>query len=326
MKKTIFIFALFTLVLLTACTDKYNKDGSPKPPSGYANEFLLKAAYFVGLLDLKDKEPPIPNDIIEYKDIVYKETSSRPLKLDIYHLKDLKNPAPVLIFIHGGGWRKGDKHDYLAYLIDYAKKGYVTATVAYRFSQEALFPGALLDVKCAIRWIRSHAEQYMIDPQRIAVIGGSAGGHLALMAGYTADIAEFDTECSDSSSARVQAVVDFYGPSDLTTDFAIKQKSPKQFLGKTYDEDPQLYLKASPKTYITADDPPTLIFQGTIDALVPYSQSDSLKKWLDRAGVPAEYHKLKGWPHTMDLVQEVNDYCQYYMDRFFKRYLKGYNK
>lgn len=322
MRKIIFTITVAVLLSLTGCSDKYNEDGSPKPPSGYPNEFLLKAAYFVGLVDLKDTEPPVPDDIAEYKDIVYKETESRPLKLDIYHLKNLNKPAPVLIFIHGGGWRKGDKHDYLAYLLDYAKKGYVTATVAYRFSQEAHFSAAVLDVKCAVRWIRSHAAQYMIDPHKIAVIGGSAGGYLALMAGYTYGIPEFETGCNDTIPVKVQAVVDLYGPTDLTTPYAIKQKSPKQFLGKSYDEDPALYLKASPKTYISADDPPTLIFQGTIDALVPYTQSDSLKIWLDRAGVPAEYHKLKGWPHTMDLVQKVNDYCQYYMDRFFKRYLK----
>ncbi len=321
MRKTILTLIFIAIVSLLSCSSKFNKDGSLKPPSGYPNEFLLKAAYFIGLVDLKETEPPIPNDIVEYKDIVYKETSSRALKLDIYRLKDLKRSAPLLVFIHGGGWRKGDKHDYLAYLLDYAQKGYITATVAYRFSQEAHFPGALLDVKCAVRWLRRHATQYMINAEKIAVIGGSAGGHLALMVGYTSDIPEFDAECDDSVSSRVQAVVDFYGPFDLTTEFAIKQKSPQQFLGKTFEEDPQIYIKASPKTYITADDPPTLIFQGTIDALVPYSQSDSLKVWLDRAGVPAEYHKLKGWPHTMDLVRKVNDYCQYYMDRFFKRYL-----
>jgi len=322
MKKILFTTLLLALIALIGCSDKYNKDGSLNPPSGYPNEFLMKAAYFVGLLDLMDKKPAIPDNIIEYKDIIYKETESRSLKLDIYHLKELKEAAPVLIFIHGGGWKKGDKQDYLLYLIDYAKKGYVTATVAYRFSQEALFPAAVLDVKCAVRWIRSHAKEYRIDPDKIAIIGGSAGGHLAMMIGYSADVPEFDRECADSSDSRVQAVVDLYGPSDLTTDYARNQKSPKEFLGKSYEEDPDLYLKASPKPYITSDDPPTLIFQGTIDALVPYSQSDSLKKWLDKAGVPAEYHKLKGWPHTMDLAKEVNEYCQYYMDAFFEKYLK----
>ncbi len=322
MKKVTIITLLYILIVFNGCSNKFNENGSPKPPSGYPNEFLLKAAYFVGLLDLLDKKPLVPDDIIEYKDIVYKETKSRPLKLDIYRLKSLKEPAPVLIFIHGGGWKKGDKQDYLRYLIDYAKKGYVTATVAYRFTKEALFPAAVLDVKCAVRWIRSHAQEFMINPDKIAVIGGSAGGHLAMMVGYSADIAEFNKECADTVNNRVQAVVDLYGPADLSTAYAREQNSPKQFLGKSYEEDPALYRKASPNTYITSDDPPTLIFQGTIDALVPYSQSDSLKKWLDKAGVPAEYHKLKGWPHTMDLAKEVNEYCQYYMDAFFKKYLK----
>ena len=93
------------------------------------------------------------------------------------------------------------------------------------------------------------------------------------------------------------------------------------FIGYSYSERPDLYQAASPRTYISGDDPPTLIFHGTIDSLVPVSQSDSLQKWLDQAGVPNEYHRLKGWPHTMDLAVKVNEYCQYHMDSLFSTYL-----
>ncbi|MFV1976754.1 MAG: prolyl oligopeptidase family serine peptidase, partial [Candidatus Scalindua sp.] len=111
------------------------------------------------------------------------------------------------------------------------------------------------------------------------------------------------------------------GPADLTTDFARNKTSVQQLIGKTYDVAPELYVKASPITFITKDDPPTLIFQGTLDDLVPFTQSDSLDAKLKEIGVPVYYHKLKGWPHAMDLAVDVNNYCQYYMEDFFDKYI-----
>ena len=311
MNRTLFSLIIFSQFILYSCAQECNNDGlPPKAPRGYGNETFLKVAYALGFIDLVETKPAVPESIEVVKDIVYNEVDSISLKLDIYKLKNLKAATPVLIFIHGGGWSKGNKSDYLPYLIDYAKKGYVTVTVSYRLSGVAPFPAAVQDVKCAVQWIRAHSEEYMINPDKIAVIGGSAGGHLAMMLAY-----------SDTSYSKVQAVVSIYGPTDLTTEYARNRGECLQFLGKSYQDSPDLYLAASPRTYISRDDPPTLIFHGTIDSLVPVSQSDSLHKWLDLAGVPNEYHKLKGWPHTMDLSKNVNDYCQYYMDAFFKKYL-----
>ncbi len=315
---------LSALIFLRICAgfsqDQAAGQSPPKAPRGYPNEALLKAAYALGMLKLIDKDPPVPGNLSVFKNIVYKRADTLSLMMDIYERQDLKKAVPVLIFIHGGGWSKGKRSDYLPYLIDYAEKGYVTVTVSYRLSKVAHFPAAVEDVKCAVRWIRTHASRYHIDPEHIALIGGSAGGHLALMVGYTDD-SLFTAGCGDTVSARVQAVVDFYGPVDLTTEYARHRHECTSFIGQTYDEAPALYKAASPRFYISGDDPPTLIFQGTIDNLVPVSQSDSLQVWLDLAGVPNEYHRLKGWPHTMDIAKKVNAYCRYYMDRFFEKYL-----
>jgi acetyl esterase/lipase len=293
-----------------------------QPPEGYASFTTLKLAYLLGFLDRVETEPEIPTRITEFKDLVYKQIGDRSLKLDIYYPDDLTTPVPLLVFIHGGGWKKGDKSDYLRYLVDFAQKGYVTATISYRFSKEAVFPAAVEDVKCAIRWLKKHAEEYHIDPNKIAVIGGSAGGHLAMMIGYSSDDPVFNQDCeSDSVSSNVQAVVNLYGPSDMTTDFAIIQKSLLQFIGEPFDVAPQKYIKASPITYITADDPPTLIFHGTLDETVPIKQSDILVEKLKEKGVIFDYHRLDGWPHTMDLAVDVNEYCQYHMINFFEKYL-----
>lgn len=316
--KHIFFLLIFYLSYINSFTQIATE---PEKPSGYCCDTFLKIAYFLGTLDLLEKDFPVPDDILEYKDVVYKTIDTTKLKLDIYHSKKISKQAPLLLFIHGGAWKKGDKHDYLLYLVDYARKGYVTATVQYRFSDKAKFPAQLLDVKAALLWLKNNAEKYNIDRNKIAVIGGSAGGHLSMMLGYTSDIDEFNVAEDSLYSPNVQAIVDLYGPYDLTTEYARKQSSVINLIGKTFSEAPDLYKKASPKTYITEDDPPTLIFQGTIDELVPVAQSDSLTKHLEAVGVEVDYHRLEGWPHTMDLAVEVNKYCQFYMDKFFRKYI-----
>lgn len=311
-KATSISSALLFLMLFLACTQEPHEGERPlKAPRGFRSEGFLKAAYAIRLLKLIETEPAVPESIEVQKDIVYKQVDSTSLQLDIYKLKNLSEAAPVLIFIHGGAWAKGERSDYLPYLLDYAQKGYVTITVSYRLSGAAHFPAAVQDVQSAVQWIREHSAAHMINPEKIALIGGSAGGHLAMMVAYA----------DENPDRKVQAVVNLYGPTDLTTEYARNRDECLNFLGKSYQERPDLYQAASPQTYISRDDPPTLIFHGTIDSLVPVSQSDSLHQWLDRAGVPNEYHRLKGWPHTMDLSTKVNDYCQYYMDTFFKRYL-----
>ena len=304
MKKIILLFLLIISPIIG-----YSQDNAPKKPKGYFNNTTLKISYFFGRLKLIEKDFPIPNNIKEYKDVVYKSVEDKDLKLDIYHQKNVSDTIPLIIFIHGGAWKKGNKHDYWPYLIPYAEKGYITATIQYRLTGEAKYPAQLKDVESAIVWLQENADKYHIDKNKVVLVGGSAGGHLAMLAAYS------------NLSLNIKGVVNLYGPSDLTTEYARGTKSVQNLIGKSYQEAPELYKIASPLNYISKNIPPTLTFQGTLDDLVPYEQSDNLDKKIKEEGATSYYHKLKGWPHTMDMSVKVNKYCQYYMDDFFKKYI-----
>ena len=293
----------------------------PEPPRGYKNLTFLKMAHVFGRIDLIEAKPTIPSEIKTVSNINYKIVGNDTLKLNIYSKSNIDKPTPLIIFIHGGSWRSGKKEDYLPYIVPFAKHGYVCATISYRLYPPANYPAAIEDVKCAIRWLRANAEEYNINADKIALIGGSAGSHLVMMAGYTDDRTySVDCEWSDVSS-KVQAIIAIYGPTDLRTDFATNNPVVIDFLGVKYSDAPLIYKEASPITYVTKDDPPTLIFHGTIDDVVPVNQSDILKKKLDEIGVENEYHRLKGWPHVMDITKPVNNYTQYYMKEFLKKYI-----
>ena len=126
-----------------------------KPPRGYINNTFLKWSAMLGWIDLVNTKPEIPNNIEVFSNLKFKETEQRSLFLDIYRKKGIINSTPLIIFVHGGSWTKGDKKDYLIYLLSYAEKGYVTASLSYRFSQEAKFPAAVEDVICGIKWLKN---------------------------------------------------------------------------------------------------------------------------------------------------------------------------
>jgi len=263
-----------------------------------------------------DRSPEIPPNIEVFANIIFKETEQRPLKLDIYRKKNISKPAPVIVFIHGGSWKSGDKKDYLVYLLYFAEKGFITASLSYRFLQEAIFPAAVEDVRCGVGWIKKYGISYGIDTNKVVLVGGSAGAHLAMMLAYSQDFQSCDT---NNVSPRVQGVVNIYGPVDLTTDFAIVQPVLPEFIGDSYENMPTSYRDASPINYISNDDPPTLTFHGTIDNVVPVRQADMLDKKLKENHIFHEFHRLKGWPHTMDLAVSMNNYMKFYMYQFFEK-------
>lgn len=294
-----------------------------KKPAGYHFVATNYLAIRIGLEKTVNLTPPIPEDIEEIKNIEYKNIDGKSLQLDIYRPKTINRPLPLLVFIHGGSWKSGKRSDYLVYLVDFAKKGYATATVSYRLLKDRPYPACVEDVNDAVRWFFKNGEKFGYDPDRIALIGGSAGSHLALLAAYGwKEPADFsDNDSVQVNNHEVKAVVDIYGPIDLTTEYAREKPQVVALLAHTYQEDPELFAGASPLTYIDKNDPPTLILHGTSDELVPVSQSDTLKARLDRLGVPCMYHRLPLWPHSMDYAKRVNDYVQEKMNDFLGQYL-----
>ncbi len=297
---------------------------APPIPPGYPNEAAVMAAIALRQIKLIDaKDIVVPADVEEKLGVEYGRGGSHPLLLDLYMPQGRVKAGPVILFIHGGAWKGGKRGDMKFYCVKFAEKGFVTATASYRLTQEAPFPAAVEDVKCAVRWLRANAAAYQIDPNRIAVSGNSAGGHLALMVGYSDDPSLEGAGGNPGVSSRVCAVVDFYGPTDLTTEYARKQNLVTDFLGgKTYEEAPEVYKQASPMCHLTKDDPPTLIFQGTIDSLVPVAQADALAAKLEELGIDHVYERYEGWPHAMDVAEAVNRRCVYQMEQFFTKHLE----
>lgn len=294
----------------------------PAMPKGYGSSAEVMVAIGNGDIALLDENPPVPEGVKEIAGLEYCNIDGTSLKLDLALPAEGEGPFPGLIFIHGGAWVSGEREIYHLYTYHFAQQGYAAATISYRLSGQAKFPAAVQDVKCAVRWMRANAATYNIDPGNIALIGGSAGGHLAMMVGYTADVPEFEGEGGNPGvSSAVQAVVNFYGPYDLTAEIAQKSDDVQGFLGATWDENPDLHLKASPMHYLNAGDPPTLIFHGTIDEVVPVEQSERLAARLGELGIPCVFERFEGWPHTMDLAQPVNERCRWFMYRFFEAHL-----
>lgn len=243
----------------------------------------------------------LPPGVTVEKDIIYGKAGDTELKLDLYLPKPGGPARPGIVFIHGGGWRGGSKGQFRQQAAHLAGKGYVGACIVYRYSKQATFPAALEDCKCAVRWMRCVAKKYNIDPKRIAAVGGSAGGHLAGMVAYTDPSHGWEGKGGhDTQSSAVQAVAMFNPVLDLV--HCAKKKmlgnSMKLFVGKTYQEAPELYEAASPMTHLDATCPPTLTLHGTADKTVPYEQSVKLVERLKKLGVPAELYTAEGQPHA----------------------------
>jgi acetyl esterase/lipase len=248
-------------------------------------------------------------------DLVYSQVPAwfghvvRPLRMSL--LLPMSRPAapsPVILWICGGAWVDMDKDAWMPELLAYAREGYAVASIEYRSSGQALFPAQLVDVKTAIRFLRAQADRFGLDKGRFAAMGESAGGHLAAMAGVTGGIEGFEGTEWRAESSALQAVVDWYGPTDFLTmssashaDPYARYASPESLLlGFAAGDHPAKARAAGPAAYAGKDSPPFLILHGDKDAVVPLSQSESFYDALAKAGVDASLVVVEGAGHATD--------------------------
>lgn len=242
----------------------------------------------------------LPAGVAGLIDLPYVTRGHERQKLDLYvPLEKDKKLRPVIVRIHGGAWRHGDKSTQRS-IANYVKRGYIGVAINYRFSQHATFPAQIEDCKAAIRWLRAHAKEYGIDPNRIGVMGSSAGGHLAALLGTTGDSDVFDVGENLEFSSAVCAVVDNFGPTNFSRSEGASPaaySAVHQLLGGTVAEKQDLAKSASPIVYVSSADPPFLIMHGDKDPLVPILQSELLHASLSDAAVPVTYFKIEGGLH-----------------------------
>ncbi|WP_026969868.1 alpha/beta hydrolase [Algoriphagus terrigena] len=245
-----------------------------------------------------------PEGTTLHGNISYQGDTLKKHLLDIYLPANATGKLPLVIWVHGGGWLSNDKYADMGYMKETIKelmnKGYALASIDYRFSTQATFPAQMLDCNAAISYLVDNAEKYGLATDRMALMGFSAGGHLASMVGLSNnnDVEEFYNPGTNRKFS-FKAVVDFYGPADLTLfPGAIDSKSPEALLiGAAPLDRPDLAKVASPVSYVDEKDPPFLIIHGEKDDLVSPTQSHLLNSWLQVKGVPTELIVVKGAPH-----------------------------
>jgi acetyl esterase/lipase len=267
---------------------------------------------------------PEPQDEILFeKDVVYGTGAGEELKLNIGRPKELSGATPCVVCIHGGGWAAGNKNDLDGRVRELAKRGYVAATVGYRFAPKHVFPAQIEDVKCAVRFLRANADKYQIDKDRIGAVGLSAGAHLSMLLGAMDPEDGLEGEGGNpDQSSKVNAVVAFFGPTDLTSSDwpEVTGKILLNFLGGSRQEKLELYKKASPITYVNKGDAPMLLLQGTKDVLVPWTQATAMADALTKAGVYGRVDLIAGAGHGWrdpELTRTIDETWAFF-DQFLK--------
>ncbi len=243
--------------------------------------------------------PPMPAGVIHEAAIEYSNVGQKVM-LDVVRPRE-PGVRPAVLLIHGGGFRRGNRESYLPLAIQLAERGYVAATASYRLAPRHQYPAAVEDVKAAVRFLRANAGRFTLDPERICALGGSAGGHLALMLGLTGGVSSLEgTGPNRDHSSRVQCVVNYYGPTDFTQSYSKSVDAGQVlplFLGGHLDQNRRIHQQASPLNWVTPNAAPTLSIHGTADTYVAYEHSLWITERLIAAGVEAELETISGAGH-----------------------------
>ncbi len=259
--------------------------------------------------------------------LTYAKNNGRAMELDLYRPKDSPGPWPAIVCIHGGGWFKGDRASMKGLAQAMAARGYVTVSISYRLSGEAIFPAAIQDCKAAVRWLRANAIAYGVNPQSIGVTGLSAGGHLAALMATSGGVPELEGDGGEAGqSSAVQACMAMGAQSDLENErIKTLSRAPanphyRPFLGGSYDELPKMYAQASPRHHLDSKDPPLAFMAGEMDD--PSTHADETRRDLMKLGIdggltiiPKSPHAFLGQPRALEICVDA---CQ----SFFSLHLK----
>lgn len=271
---------------------------------------LFTTTSFSQEADSSYKPVDLPNGFTSKLDVVYTKVKDWEGKMDIYLPARTSTPTPVIINIHGGGWNKGVKESQSGFNT-FFKLGYAVANIEYRLTQQATAPAAIEDTRCALIYLINHARELNLDVNKIVIMGGSSGGHLALMGGFLADDHRFDTNCPGADKLKVAAIIDKYGITDVW-DWGygpnLTSKSATRWLGDKA-ADKSFAASVSPISYVNKNTPPTFIVHGDADPTVPYQHSVELHKKLKSAGVKTVFMTVEGGLHgkfTKEKNSEIN--------------------
>ena len=242
-----------------------------------------------------------PREITFEVGVEYSNPDDQHLAMNIAQPKSATGLRPAILCIHGGGFRAGTRDGYDGLCKQLAERGYVAATTSYRLAPKYQFPAAVYDVKAAVRFLRANAAKYQIDPNKIGVVGGSAGGHLAQFLGVTGGVAQFEGDGGNPGvSSRVSCVVNFYGPSDFTKSYG-KSVDAAEVLPLWFGGDLKTELHkhqiGSPLNWVTPEAAPTLLIHGTEDKYVAFEQAEWMLTRYRQVGAEVGMLKLEGAGH-----------------------------
>ena len=261
----------------------------------------------------------------ENRNITYCKLGERKLLLDaFYPSSKSKTKRAAIIIIHGGGWRSGNRTQHYPLAQRLADLGYVCFTPEYRLSTEALYPAAVYDLKSAVRWVRNNAKKYNVDPNKIAVLGFSAGGELAAFLGVTAGNQKFEgSECNLKTSSLVNAIVDLDGtlsfvhPESGEGDDTKRTSAATYWFGYSKKDNPKLWEEASPLTYVSQHTPPTLFINSSVDRM--HAGRTDFLKVLDENHIYSEVKTFSDAPHSFPLFDPWFEPTVKFTDQFLKK-------
>lgn len=263
------------------------------------SQLLAPALFVCGLL----APNAMAQKINAYKDLPYATVDGKALRLDLYMPQGVPSP-PLVVWVHGGAWTSGDKDSVPPVFV---QAGIATASVDFRQSTDAKFPAQVHDIKAAIRFLRASASQYGYRTDRIAISGSSSGGHLAALVGVTNGVAALEGKEGDhlDQSSAVQAILDYYGPTNFMTILAqstphglsVRVPALARLIGGRPEAVPELARLASPVQHVGPGDPPLFMLHGDQDPQVPINQSHELQGAYQRAGLPVTFYVVHGAEH-----------------------------